>query len=137
MWTPPGCPGLSDGRIITRHILTVVRAPIIIQSAIILGVAIAIQAGLEFLGLGDTTIPTWGNMLNDGFANIYTNVSLVLWPTLVIALVCICLTLLANVMRDVLERSGGSPARDAGPPTERIDPGRVAADRAPGRSPFR
>jgi ABC-type dipeptide/oligopeptide/nickel transport system ATPase component/ABC-type dipeptide/oligopeptide/nickel transport system permease subunit len=117
--------GLSDGRIITRHILTVVRAPIIIQSAIILGVAIAIQAGLEFLGLGDTTIPTWGNMLNDGFANIYTNVSLVLWPTLVIALVCICLTLLANVMRDVLERSGGKTRKRRKPTTERLDPDKV------------
>jgi len=117
--------GLSDGRIITRHILTVVRAPIIIQSAIILGVAIAVQAGLEFLGLGDTTIPTWGNMLNDGFANIYTNVSLVVWPTLVIALVCICLTLLANVMRDVLERSGGKTRKRRKPTTERIDPDKV------------
>ena len=55
--------GLSDGRIIGRHILTVVRAPVIIQAAIVLGIAIAIQAGLDFLGLGDITIPTWGNML--------------------------------------------------------------------------
>jgi ABC-type dipeptide/oligopeptide/nickel transport system ATPase component len=117
--------GLSDGRIITRHILTVVRAPVIIQSAIILGVAIAIQAGLDFLGLGDTTIPTWGNLLNDGFANIYTNPSLVLWPTMVIALVCISLTLLANVMRDVLERSGGKTRRRRKPTTERIDPDKV------------
>ena len=35
------------------------------------GIAIAVQAGLDFLGLGDLTIPTWGRMLNDGFANIY------------------------------------------------------------------
>ena len=60
--------GLSDLRIIGRHILTVVRAPVIIQSAMVLGIAIAIQAGLDFLGLGDMSIPTWGTMLNDGFA---------------------------------------------------------------------
>jgi peptide/nickel transport system permease protein len=99
--------GLSDFRIIGRHILTVVRAPVIIQSAMVLGIAIAIQAGLEFLGLGDRSIPTWGSMLNDGFINIFKSPTLVLWPALVIGLVCIALTLLANAMRDELERSRG------------------------------
>ncbi|MGN7149222.1 dipeptide/oligopeptide/nickel ABC transporter permease/ATP-binding protein [Arthrobacter sp. SAFR-179] len=99
--------GLSDFRIIGRHILTVVRAPVIIQSAMVLGIAIAIQAGLEFLGLGDRSMPTWGSMLNDGFINIFKAPTLVLWPALVIGLVCIALTLLANAMRDELERSSG------------------------------
>ncbi|SDW87029.1 ABC-type dipeptide/oligopeptide/nickel transport system, ATPase component [Arthrobacter sp. cf158] len=99
--------GLGDVRIIGRHILTVVRAPVIIQSAMVLGIAIAIQAGLEFLGLGDRTIPTWGSMLNDGFINIFKAPTLVLWPALVIGLVCVALTLLANAMRDELERSRG------------------------------
>jgi ABC-type dipeptide/oligopeptide/nickel transport system ATPase component len=118
--------GLSDMRIIGRHILTVVRAPVIIQSAMVLGIAIAIQAGLDFLGLGDMSIPTWGTMLNDGFPNLYTNASLVLWPSLVIALVCVALTLLANTMRDVLERSGGPRRRRRKPPAARpADPERV------------
>src|SRR6185312_11629382 len=51
--------GLSDARILTRHVFSVVRAPIIIQSAVVAGVAIAIQSALEFLGLGDPTTPTW------------------------------------------------------------------------------
>jgi len=97
--------GLKDGRIISRHILYVVRAPIIIQSAIIASIAIAIQAGLDFLGLGDTSLPTWGQMLNDGFANIYKAPLLMLWPSLAIALTSIALVLLANAMRDVLERT--------------------------------
>jgi peptide/nickel transport system permease protein len=97
--------GLSDMRIIGRHILSVVRAPIIIQTAIIAGIAIAIQSGLEFLGLGDMTVPTWGSMLNDGFANIYRAPILMLWPSLAIATTSIALTLLANAMRDVLERT--------------------------------
>ncbi|MGH7463415.1 MAG: ABC transporter permease, partial [Longimicrobiales bacterium] len=56
--------GLSDRSIIARHIFSVVRAPIIIQTAAIAGVAIAIQSGLEFLGLGDPAKATWGVMLN-------------------------------------------------------------------------
>jgi len=97
--------GLSDTRIIGRHVLSVVRAPIIIQSAIIAGIAIAIQSGLEFLGLGDSSVPTWGAMLNDGFKSIFKQPLLMLWPSLAIALTCIALTLLANVMRDELERT--------------------------------
>ncbi|WP_159499881.1 dipeptide/oligopeptide/nickel ABC transporter permease/ATP-binding protein [Microbacterium sp. 18062] len=97
--------GLSDVRIIGRHILSVVRAPIIIQSAIIAGIAIAIQSGLEFLGLGDLSVPTWGAMLNDAFLNIYKAPTLMIWPSLAIALTCIALTLLANTMRDELERT--------------------------------
>jgi peptide/nickel transport system permease protein len=103
--------GLSDRRIMARHILVAVRAPVIIQAAMVGGIAIAIQAGLEFLGLGDMTIPTWGSMLNDGFANIYTAPVLMLWPSLVIALTTISLTLLANAMRDELERTGSRKRR--------------------------
>lgn len=97
--------GVTDARIIARHILTVVRAPVIIQASMVGGIAIAIQAGLDFLGLGDTSIPTWGNMLNDGFTNIYRDPQLVLWPAVAIALTSIALTLLANALRDELERS--------------------------------
>ncbi|MET0859744.1 MAG: ATP-binding cassette domain-containing protein, partial [Microbacterium sp.] len=82
-----------------------VRAPIIIQTAIVAIIAIAIQSGLEFLGLGDTSVPTWGGMLNDAFSKIYQAPLLMLWPSLAIGLTSIALMLLANAMRDVLERT--------------------------------
>ncbi|WP_153303338.1 hypothetical protein [Plantibacter flavus] len=44
-------------------------------------------------------------MLNDGFTNIYKAPILMVWPSLAIALTCIALTLLANAMRDELERT--------------------------------
>lgn len=97
--------GLGDFRIIGRHVLSVVRAPIIIQTAVVAIIAIGIQAGLEFLGLGDTSLPTWGGMLNDAFANIYKTPILMLWPSLAIGLTSVALVLLANAMRDVLERT--------------------------------
>lgn len=104
--------GLSNGRIIARHILTVVRGPALVQAAFVTGVAIAIQAGLEFLGLGDLSLATWGGMLNDGFANIYSDPILMLWPSLAIGLTCVSLVLLANAMRDTLERSGAGQPRN-------------------------
>ena len=98
--------GLTDGRIISRHILTVVRGPALVQASFVAGIAISIQAGLEFLGLGDLSIPTWGSMLNEGFSNIYTDPLLVLWPSLTIGLTCVSLVLLANALRDTLEQTG-------------------------------
>jgi peptide/nickel transport system permease protein len=102
--------GLSDARIISRHILTVVRAPAIILAAGVAGIAIAIEAGLDFLGLGDLSRPTWGGMLTDAFTHIYTNPLQLLWPSLAIALTCMALTLLANSLRDELQRSA-TPTR--------------------------
>lgn len=98
--------GLSDLRIIGRHILGVVRAPIIIQTAIIASIAIAIQSGIEFLGLGDKEAPSWGAMLNDAFVNIYDSVLLLVWPSVTIALTTISLVIFANTVRDELERTG-------------------------------
>ncbi|MFF2243125.1 dipeptide/oligopeptide/nickel ABC transporter permease/ATP-binding protein [Arthrobacter sp. NPDC058130] len=95
--------GLSDLSIIARHIFSVVRAPIIIQTAAIAGVAIAIQSGLEFLGLGDPTRATWGVMLSEGFKNVYLNPTLLFWPALAMALTIGALVLLGNAIRDALE----------------------------------
>lgn len=95
--------GLSDSTIISRHIFSVVRAPIIIQTAVICGVAIAIQSGLEFLGLGDPSVATWGVMLNEGFKNIYLSPLLLVWPALAIGLTIGALVLLGNAIRDALE----------------------------------
>jgi ABC-type dipeptide/oligopeptide/nickel transport system ATPase component/ABC-type dipeptide/oligopeptide/nickel transport system permease subunit len=95
--------GLSDLRIIGKHILTVVRAPLIIQSAVISGIAISIQSGLEFLGLGDSSLVSWGVMLNEGFINIWLTPNIVLWPGLVISLTIAAFVLLGNSLRDALE----------------------------------
>ena len=110
--------GLSDTRIITRHIFSVVRAPIIIQTAIVCGVAISIQSGLEFLGLGDPTVATWGVMLSEGFTNVYLTPILLLWPALAIGLAVGALVLLGNAVRDALEdREKVTVSKRNDPPT--------------------
>ena len=95
--------GLSDLRIIGRHILYAVRAPIIVHAAVIAGLAIIMQAGLEFLGLGDPKSPTWGGMLQDGFIAIYADPLLMVWPGIVIGLTVAAFILLGNVVRDSVE----------------------------------
>lgn len=98
--------GLSDLRIISRHVLSVVRAPVIIQVARLASIAIAIQAGLEFLGVSDNTVPSWGGMLNEAFRRMATTPLPVLWPSAVIALCCMSLVVFGNALRDALEDRG-------------------------------
>jgi len=95
--------GLSDVRIIGRHILGVVRAPIIIQAAMVCGIAISFQSALEFLGLGDPTAATWGVMVNDGFRTIFRAPLTLLWPSAAISLTIGGFVLFANALRDALE----------------------------------
>lgn len=123
--------GLTDGRIMRRHILPVVQAPSIIQAAQIFGVAISIQAGLAFLGLGSPSETSWGAMLNDAFANIYTAPVLLLWPALAICLTTTSLALLANALRDAL---GGKKIQQKSPvqrPKTSVRPSRLAKSTKP------
>jgi peptide/nickel transport system permease protein len=86
-------------------VLWAVRAPVVIQSSFILAAGIAIQAGVEFLGLGDPEQPSWGGTLENANSNIYNNPFGVLWPALLISLTILALVLLGNVLRDVLQSS--------------------------------
>jgi len=108
--------GLSDARIIAKHVLTVVRAPAIILASLLAGIAIGIQAGFDFLGLGDTSKPSWGGMLNAAFGVIFRAPLQLLWPSLAIGLTCVALVLLGNALRDELERSGAPKKRRRGAP---------------------
>jgi len=108
--------GLGDARIIGRHVLTVVRAPAIIQSARLASIAIAVQAGLEFLGIADSSVPSWGGMLNEGFRRIFVNPSLIFWPSLAIGLTTMALILLGNAMRDALEDRDAGDSSKVGRP---------------------
>ena len=103
--------GLSDLRIMGRHILGVVRAPIIIQAGIVTSIAIAIQSGLQFLGFGDVESITWGSMLSEGFKVLALYPLQLLWPSLVIAWVMVALIVFANTLRDELERVGARVRR--------------------------
>jgi peptide/nickel transport system permease protein len=100
--------GLGDARIMRRHILPVVVAPTIIQVSQLLGIAIVIQAGLEFLGLGSANQASWGGMLSDAFQNIYSAPSLLLWPGLIIVLTVTAFCLLGNSFRDALGVGGAA-----------------------------
>ncbi|MGW4912557.1 ATP-binding cassette domain-containing protein [Streptomyces sp. NPDC004270] len=94
--------GLGDARIMRRHILPVVIAPSVIQATQVFAVAIGIQAGLAFLGLGKASQASWGGMLNDAFTNVYNAPALLVWPGLAMGLTIVASSLLGNAVRDAL-----------------------------------
>jgi peptide/nickel transport system permease protein len=120
--------GVSESRIVFRHILAAVRGPVIVQAAAIAGIAIVLQAGLDFLGVGDRSQPTWGQMLSDAFVAIYRAPTNILWPGLAIGLTGAALTLLANALRDTLQSGRSQPVPS---PRPKARASRSTADRRP------
>jgi peptide/nickel transport system permease protein len=106
--------GLSTPRIIVRHVLFAVRAPVILLSSGVVAAGIGMMAALDFLGLGSPSTPTWGQMLSEGFYTMARNPVLVLWPSLALGLTMVALVLLGNALRDELE--GTSAPRGRGAP---------------------
>jgi len=100
--------GLSDFRIVGRHVLWAVRAPVIIQTSFVMAAGIGIEAGISFLGLGDPASASWGIVLQNSFNGIYNNPWGVVWPALAVSLTILALILLGNALSDVLQSSARS-----------------------------
>ena len=100
--------GLSDLRIVGRHVLWAVRAPVIIQSTFILAAGIGIEAGVTFLGLGDPAGTSWGLVMQNAFNGIYNNPKAIVGPALVITLTILSLILFGNALSDALQSSARS-----------------------------
>lgn len=97
--------GCDDRRIMLRHILPNVVAPILILSSIYIGNAIIVEASLSFLGLGIAPpTPSWGNMLS-GQGRTYMEQApwLAVFPGLAITLTVLSFNLLGDALRDTLD----------------------------------
>ncbi|WP_083966708.1 dipeptide/oligopeptide/nickel ABC transporter permease/ATP-binding protein [Demequina globuliformis] len=95
--------GVTSSRILRRHVLSVVRGPIVIATAFLCGTAISTQAGLAFLGVGSLSIPSFGAMISEGFRNIGLAPTQYLWPALTLGVMNACIVLFGNALRDTLQ----------------------------------
>ncbi|MGY1814650.1 dipeptide/oligopeptide/nickel ABC transporter permease/ATP-binding protein [Blastococcus sp. SYSU D00820] len=105
--------GGSDVRILRTHMLRAVYAPVIIQTALTAGIAIGIQAGLQFLGIGSAAVPSWGQMMNDGFRNMLAHPLILLWPSLALGLTIAALAFIGSVLADLVSVRAEGPTRRA------------------------
>ncbi len=96
--------GARDRRIILRHILPNVTAPLIVQSSLGIAFAILTEAGLSFLGLGvQPPTPSWGSMLSAGRGYLDSDPWLVIGPGTAIFLAVLGFNFLGDGIRDVLD----------------------------------
>lgn len=96
--------GAGTARILRVHILPNIIGPILILASMDVPVVIAIEAGLSFLGLGvRPPTPSWGAILNDGFASIRDSYWIVIAGGLPIVLATLGFTFLGETMRDVFD----------------------------------
>jgi len=94
--------GASDLRIMGRHILPNIMAPIIVVFTIGVGTVILAEAMLAFLGLGPPGI-SWGQMLDTGRLFVLTSPWLALFSGGAITLAVLAFNLAGDALRDVLD----------------------------------
>ncbi|MGU3423920.1 dipeptide/oligopeptide/nickel ABC transporter permease/ATP-binding protein [Microbacterium paraoxydans] len=95
--------GLSDARIIFRHVITAVYPPVIIQTALTAGIAMGMQAGLQFLGIGDSNVPSWGAMMLEGFRLMLTYPLMLLWPSAALGLTIAVLAIMGSTLAELVQ----------------------------------
>jgi peptide/nickel transport system permease protein len=97
-----GASGCSQSRVMWRHILPNVAAPIIIIGATELGAAILLEASLSFLGVGvPPPSPSWGSMLSGEYRTYMLAAPwMALFPGIAISLAVLGWNLLGDALRD-------------------------------------
>lgn len=97
--------GYNDYRIITKHILPNIMAPVIVISAANFAAAILIESGLSFLGIGaQPPMASWGAMIKDHYNYIILGKPyLALIPGICIMSLVMAFMLVGNALRDALD----------------------------------
>ncbi|MEK7285757.1 MAG: ABC transporter permease [Nitrospirota bacterium] len=95
--------GLTPSRVIVRHILPNVFAPVLVEAMFGVGHAIVAESSLSFLGLGIAPpMPSWGGMLSDAKSFLLVAPHLVIIPGIMIIIVVVSFNLLGDALYDRL-----------------------------------
>jgi peptide/nickel transport system permease protein len=104
--------GASTLRILGRHLLPNIAAPLIVQASLGLGTAIITEASLSFLGVGvQAPTPSWGLELRTGYQYMELNPAVAIFPGVMIFLTVLAFNFLGDALRTALDprlaRRGG------------------------------
>ncbi|MCL4187805.1 MAG: ABC transporter permease [Rhodobacteraceae bacterium] len=96
--------GMSEVRIVTRHVLPMVASPIVVETSLTLAQTIFTVTALSFLGLGPPPPdPNWGGMLAEARQFMELAPLTVLGPAAAIVFATLTFILIANGLREVLD----------------------------------
>ena len=94
--------GASNKRIIFRHILPNILSSIIVVASLTIAYAILLEAGVSFLGFGDVNTMTWGQILENNFADMRVVWWAEVFPGLAILITVFAFNLLGDGLSDAL-----------------------------------
>ena len=98
--------GVSNWRIIVRHVLPNVASILIIDTTLNVGVAILAETGLSFLGFGiqppDVSL---GTLIADGTTSVTTFPWVFLFPAGILVLIVLCANVIGDGLRDAIDPS--------------------------------
>jgi ABC-type dipeptide/oligopeptide/nickel transport system permease subunit len=96
--------GASSPRILVRHILPNAVAPVLVYATITIGVLIAAEATLTYLGVGlQRPAISWGLQIDAGQDLLRTAPHLVLFPSLILTLTVMAFIMMGDALRDALD----------------------------------
>lgn len=96
--------GGGTGRILWRHLLPLILAPLIVEATFGVAGAVIAEASLSFLGLGvQPPAASWGSMIRDGTRYLLVAPHMVLVPGVALMLVVLAINLLGDRLRDRLD----------------------------------
>jgi ABC-type dipeptide/oligopeptide/nickel transport system permease subunit len=96
--------GSPPRKILIRHLLPNIIAPIIVRGSIGVGFIIMAEAALSFLGIGvQEPQPTWGGRIRDGLPALRTDPYLALYASAALGITIIGFNLLGDGLRDILD----------------------------------
>ena len=94
--------GSNNLALIFRVILPNAAAPIIVQSALLVGAAITFEAGLAFLGLSDPNVVSWGQVIGSNRVYILDATYTVTFPGIAIFITVLAISLVGDGLNDAL-----------------------------------
>jgi peptide/nickel transport system permease protein len=96
--------GVSDLKIMLRHILPNVVGVMVVQATLTVALAIILESTVSYLGLGiQPPTPSWGNMLTDARSTMTLQPWLTWFPGLMIVITALCVNFLGDGLRDALD----------------------------------
>ena len=96
--------GVSQFRILMRHVLPNSIAPVIAVTTISLAAAIVAEATLSFLGVGlPPSTMSWGNDISQAQVDLRTAPQVLIWPSLALSITALAFIMMGEVIRDALD----------------------------------
>lgn len=95
--------GLGKMRIMFRHLLPNAMTPVLVAATISVGAAVLTEGGISFLGLGDVSAPSWGDLINQARENFSVAGWLVWFPGAAMFLTVLSYNMVGDGLRDALD----------------------------------